>query len=109
MRAWLHNLAAQLDLAGVLLVVMIVAMIWTLVLAQRAEGFDLKTVLLDDGGKVSFLRVSGLGAFGFSSWTLMKDTLTADGVDPTVFLIYVAAWSSAPVVGKALEVWRAKQ
>ena len=108
MRAYLHALAAQLDLAGLLLVVMILAMVWTLILAQRAEGFDLKTVLLDDGGKVSFLRVSGLGAFGFSSWTLMKDTLTADGVDPTIFLVYVAAWSGAPVLGKALEVWRTK-
>ena len=108
MTAWLQTWAAQLDLAGVLLVVMIVAMIWTLVLAQRAEGFELRTVLLDDSCKVSFLRVCGLGAFGFSSWVLMKDTIDGNGVDPTVFLIYVAAWSASPVAGKALEVWRSK-
>ncbi len=98
----------QLDLAGILLVILLLLMIVILWRAQRAEGFDLKEALKNDEGKVSFLRICSLGAFAFSSWALMKQTLAAGGIDPLLYGEYVALWGGMPMANKFIDALQVK-
>jgi len=108
MSKYIDLLLPQLDLAGILLIVLLAAMMWIMVLAQRAEGFDLREALLNDEGKVSFLRICSLGAFAASTWALMKDTLSTGGVDFSIFSSYIALWGGMPVASKMIDAVQAK-
>lgn len=105
---WLATFLAQLDLSGAILLGFLVAFGWTMMLAQRAPGFDIKQVMLDDNGKVSYLRLVPLGAFAVHSWALMKDALSQGGVDPVLYAIYGAIWSGAPIAVAMIEALKAK-
>ena len=104
---WADTFLGQIDLAGLILIALIAAMVWTMILAQRDAEFDLRQALLDDNGKVSFLRLAGLGAFAVHSWALMKNAVSA-GPDVTLFVSYGVIWSGAPIAGKLIEALQVK-
>jgi hypothetical protein len=103
LQGWATLILMQLDLAGLVLVGLLGVMIVTLILAQRSPEFNIQQMMLDDNGKVSFLRVAGIGAFAVSSWVVMKDTISSGGANPMIFWGFVGVWSGAPVAGKLIE------
>lgn len=107
---WGQRLAEQLDLAGVVLIIMLTGMFVLFWLAQRGgpEGFDLRRMLLDDNDKPSVLRVLSVGAWAVSSWVVMRDAITVEGADVPLLAVYLAAWSLSPVAVKLIEALQAK-
>ena len=104
MRDWLIEHVAQ-DVPLLVLIVLLAATGVILWLAQKRDDFDLANVLKDESGKESALRVCTLGAFAFSSWSVMKDTLRTEGIDPQIMLIYCLTWSGALVFVKFADKW----
>ena len=105
---WLAVAAGQFDLAGLILLGIIGLMVLTLWRAAAADGFDIKQLLLDDAGRVSFLKTATIGAFGFHSWVLMKDTLSANGANLWIFISYGIIWSGAPIAHDLVEALKCK-
>lgn len=108
MNAWLTKFGEQLDLAGFLLLAMLLMMAFLFVMAQRDPEFDFRRMLLDDNGKPSVLRGLSVGAWAFSSWVLMRDAISLNGADAQIFVIYLAFWSGAPIAAKFVEALQAK-
>lgn len=105
---WVQTFSGQMDLPGVLLLVMLVGMVLLAILAQQGEDFELRRMLLDENEKPSMLRILAVGAWGVSSWVLMKDAISAGGADATLLAVYLAAWSGAPVAAKLIEALAVK-
>jgi hypothetical protein len=102
----------QLDLAGIILLLLIGIMVGTLWRAQKADDFDIREMLRNDEGKVSVLRICSFGAFAFSSWGFMKDALSSGGPTLWIFVVYIALWGGMPVASKVfdkLDVWGGKK
>lgn len=107
-REWLKVMLGQVDLAGLVLIAMLCFMMLLFMCAQRGEGFDFRRMLVDDNEKPSMLRILGVGAWAFSSWVLMRDSISIQGADPTVLGIYLAFWSGAPIAARFIEALEKK-
>lgn len=110
MSVWAERFAEQLDLAGVILVIMFVGMASIFWLAQRGgpDSFDMRRMLVDDDDKPSVLRILAVGVFAVMSWILMKQALTTGGVDSLVVTLYVAVFGGGPIGVKLIEALEAK-
>lgn len=110
MNAWALKFLEQLDLAGVVLIIMLAGMATLFWLAQRGgpDSFDMRRMLVDDNDKPSVLRVLSVGAWAVSSWVLMRDAITVEGADAPLLLVYLGAWSGAPVAAKLIEALQTK-
>lgn len=108
MNAWATKFGEQLDLAGIVLVIMLAGMFVLFWLAQRGKDFDMRRMLVDDNEKPSVLRVLSVGAWAVSSWVLMRDAITVEGADAPLLLVYLGFWSGAPIAAKLIEALQAK-
>lgn len=104
MRDWIMDHAAK-DVPLVMLVVMMFASFWMLWCAARKPESFIGKMMIDPDDKPSVLRLVILWGFMFASWVLMRDALRPEGVDVSVFAIYVAATFGGPIAGKFLEKW----
>ena len=104
MRQWLIEHAAN-DVPLVLLVVMMAASLWMLICASRNPSGTVGKMLQDENSKPSVLRLTVLWGFIVASWVVMKDVLSQDGSDPTVFAIYCGTTFGAHVAVKISEKW----
>lgn len=104
------KLIEQLDLAGIILVVMFVGMAVIFWLAQRGgpDSFDMRRMLVDDAEKPSVLRILSVGVFAIMSWVVMKQALTVGGVDSLLLTLYVAVFGGGPIGVKLIELLQTK-
>lgn len=92
----------------VALLVMMYLVFDALKIAQSSGNFSTANMFKDDTGKESGLRVALLGAWALSSWYLMADLTLQRGGSTTLFALYLATWSGAPVFVRVLEKWDGK-
>ena len=100
--AWIDS---HVDLASIMLVVMLYGCYRMLKQSQRRKDFDLAEMLRDEKtGKLMMLNGAGIGAFVFSTWMLMHDTLN-DTLTDYEFGIYLFFWSGAKVAMVIAQKW----
>lgn len=104
MREWIMAHAIN-DVPLLTLALMLFVSFWMLWCAARKPEAFVGKMLQDPDDKPSALRLVILWGFMFASWTLMRDALRPEGVDTTVFAIYVGATFGTPIAGKFLERW----
>jgi hypothetical protein len=76
-----------------------------LYLANHKPTGMIGQMLCDAEGKPSVLRLCALWGFNVAAWVVMRDTLRPEGVDTTVYGIFVGGTFAAPVAGKLIEKW----
>ena len=104
MRDWIMEHAAK-DVPLAMLAVMLFVSFWILWCGSRRPEGTIGRMLVDADAKPSVLRLVQLWGFMFASWVLMRDALREEGVDVSIFAIYVAATFGGPIAGKLIEKW----
>ena len=104
MRDWLIDHASN-DVPLMALFIMLFMSFWMLFCAARRPDSLLGKMMQDGEGKPSVMRLVTLWGFNISSWVVMRDTMRPEGVDVSVFGIFVAATFGGPIAGKLLERW----
>ena len=100
-RDWLST---HFDVPTVTLVLLMYGTYRILKSAQRRKDVDLVDILRNADMKISFLPSAGIGAFMFSTWALMHDTLAGTLTDPQWYG-YLLFWSGAPVANALANKW----
>jgi hypothetical protein len=96
--------AGMADLPAMILIVLLLAMGWMCLQAQRRSDFDFARMLRDDNGKESALNLGILGSFAISSWTIMHEAFKGS-LDSQLFWAYCMTWSGARVFIVAAQKW----
>ena len=104
MQQWLLDHAAN-DIPMLMLCIMQGSSFWMLYCASRKPDSVVGRMLQDENGKPSVLRWAALSGFNIACWVVMRDTLRAEGIDVTIFGIFVAATFGGPIAGKCIDKW----
>ena len=76
------------------------------------NNFDFSEMLRDDSGKPSAFRMGIFVSMALSSWGLMYVLIHNQGHVDTIiaymFIAYMAIWSGAKIVEKAIDTWAAR-
>ena len=111
---FLTFLFAEFDVPSMVLAVMGLFGVWVMIRAQRRDDFDWGDALKDETGKLSAMRLAVFVSLAISSWLLiyiaMNAVKSAADLDLLFkfFIAYLAIWSGAKIVERALDIILAK-
>lgn len=105
-----HFNGVVLDIPAIVLILLLLAGAFVMWAAQRQPGFNFSSMLTDDNGKPSAMRLAVFVCIAASTWVLIKIVMTVQD-EKSVFnfyMAYMAVWSGAKIVEKMLDAMLAK-
>lgn len=105
-----HFAGLVFDIPAIVLIALLILGAFVMYKAQQQSDFNFASMLTDDSGKPSAMRLAVFVCIATSTWVLIKVTMGCADPKETFnfFVAYVAIWSGAKIVEKLLDVLLAK-